>query len=399
MSYPWYFQYKELASPNQSFERPAIRPRASRPEPIRDSITPAPAPPLARSRQRPPPSPSPSDRSSAASSSSPSPSPSLSPSPSPVTLPSPPHVASLMRLSLTPIPNLDGQRSSSASVVPSGPRPHVRPNAVASSSRIPVQVESSPSSSSASPASDIHLWGDPDSMRQVDIESEHEMENDIVERPSSEILTSIKVEGTLDVSPVSTRPQLSRPRVSKRAHALSPFEWQAGPNKRQRPHPASSRSSSDVSGSDDALDTHAETKTGGFDQQNSDFDREVEDDIDDSDSTSSTVSQRNEPNSGTSLPAEEAASDSCARCVAGPKSGALASHTCKFSQQCRRRLSLAALRVMRSPDSIEALSRELRRTSSQKLMKARSPHTRAVVMCRERSHLLCKTVKDMRKRK
>ena len=284
-------------------------------------------------------------------------------------------------------------------MVPSGPRCHVSPNAVASSSRIPVQVESSPSSSSASPASDIHLWGDPDPMRQVDIESEHEMENDIVERPSSEILTSIKVEDTLDVSPVSLRPQLSRTAASKRAHALSSLEWQAGPNKRHRPHPASSRSSSGVSESDDASDTHAETKTGAFDRHSSDFYREVEDDIDDSDSTSSTSSLRNETDGGTSLPAKEAASDSCARCVAGPKSGALASHTCEFSQQCRRRLSLAALRVMGSPDNIEALSRELRRKSSQKLMKAWSRHTRAVFMCRERSHLLCKTVKDMRDRK
>jgi hypothetical protein len=178
MNYPWYFQYKELASPSQSYERPPIRPRADRPHPVRDSTTPAPAPSVARSRQRLPPSPSPSDRSSSASSSSSSPSPSPSRSPSPAPSPSPPHVASLLPISLTPRENLDVQRSSSVSVALSGPRPPFRQNAVASSSRIPIKVEPSPSPSSASPASDIHRWGESHSGSRADTESEHEMEND-----------------------------------------------------------------------------------------------------------------------------------------------------------------------------------------------------------------------------
>jgi hypothetical protein len=81
-------------------------------------------------------------------------------------------------MSLTPRPNHDVQRSSSALVVPSGPRPHIRPNAVASSSRISIKVEPSPSSSSASPASDIHRWGESEPVSGTNTESEHEMEND-----------------------------------------------------------------------------------------------------------------------------------------------------------------------------------------------------------------------------
>jgi hypothetical protein len=400
MNYPWYFQYKELSSPSGSFERPPIRPRAIRLEPVRDSTTPAPAPPTARSRQRLPPSPSPSDRSSSASSwsSSPSLSPSPSPSPSPVPSPSPPHVASLLHVSPTPRPNLDVQRSLSASVALSGPRPHIRQNAVASSSPIPIKVESSPSSSSASPASDIHLWGGPDSIRQSDMESEHEMENDTVDVSSRRISSPSKFEDTLDEEAVITaQPQILRGTAPKRARALSSLEsLQEGPSKRQRSHPTSSRSITQSAESQYASKISAEANTGGTGRQGSRNDREVEDDIDDPESASSVTAQRDE--ALTQIPSP-AASSSCPRCVIGPRAGGLGGHTCKFSQQCRRRLSLAARYAMLSPHSIDALSQELPHTSSQKLLKARSPRTRAVVLCRERSHLLCKTVRDMCKRK
>jgi len=186
MSYPWFFQYKELAHPSQEFERPPITSSPNRIDRIREAATPAPAlpaaRPIARPRQRLPPSPSPSDHSSSSSSSSafsssPSPSPSSSPSPSP------PPVASLLRMSLTPRPNLAPQQSSNNAVVTAGPRPHTRPNAIASTSRIPIPIKveaSSSSSSSASPASEIHMWGQSDSDSAGDSDSEHEMENDLV---------------------------------------------------------------------------------------------------------------------------------------------------------------------------------------------------------------------------
>lgn len=173
INYPWYFEYRELADPDQTFERPPVTSSRDRPDRIRASATPAPAPSLPRAMARPraPPLPAPSDRSSTPP--SPSPSPSLSPSP--------PHVASLSQMSLTPRPNRDPQKPSSTSVVPSGPRPHFRPNAVASSSQIPIKFESS---SSASPASDTHKPGELGSDFAAGTESEHEMENDTIDTKS-----------------------------------------------------------------------------------------------------------------------------------------------------------------------------------------------------------------------
>jgi hypothetical protein len=260
MNYPWYFQYKELASPRQSFERPPIRPRVNRPEPVRDSTTPAPAPPAARSRRRLPPSPSPSDHSSSSFSSSPP----QSPSPSPYLSPSPPHVASLLRMSLTSRPDLEVQGSSSASVVPSGPRPHIRPNAVASSSREPIKVEPSPSSSSASPASDIHHWSGAQLESHADPESEHEMENDTGHVPHG---PRVKSESSAPLEPTTTCNPVAQASLKRPQPSDSPTPPYNGPSKRHKVRSDAtsstpSDSESDTASDDTIADSEAKVQSG-----------------------------------------------------------------------------------------------------------------------------------------
>lgn len=332
MNYPWYFQYKELASPSQSYDRPPMRPRADRPHPVRDSTTPAPAPPVARSRRRLPPSPSPSDRSSSASSSSssPSPSPSRSRSPSPVPSPSPPHVASLLRMSLTPRPNHVSRGPPSASVVPSGPRPHLRPNAVASSSRTPIKVESSPYSSSASPASDVHLWGN--SGPDQDIESEHEMENDTGHVPS--LASRVKSEPSPPLKPTTSLDPVGSVCLKRPQPSESPTPAQDGPSKRHKvryeaPSSTPSGSETDTTSDESLPHTVAEVR--------SDYDEET-------DETRSSLNE-SEGESEDIGHGQGEITAGCSGCRDVPGSTPLKRHSCSLSRTYISRLKAAVERV------------------------------------------------------